>query len=397
MLVLALAVVGGVAWALVRYARARSFEKLGWRFERDPGEVSVWGLNRPPFGRGRGRLVRELVRGEAAGIGFRAVRYESASDRPPGFVVALPLARPLPPLVAGDPAAFPPEPLGVPVAGPAGVAVLADDPGWGRAVATGLASELVGWAGGRQAFSVDGATLVGLGCRDEPEALTAFVPRLATVAAALERLDSVGIAVPPVPLEMGLVHHPDWVYRTRDDAMLGHVAHNRGGSDHEAHDVMFEASPEVGFIALTHRWTTTRIVSTGQGQTRTRTDHHSEDLAEITLGFPFVDLSVNKMLDVGRERVRFESDDFNRDFSVRCHDPRFASLVFHPRQMEFLQHARPPSFAIENRHIVVDWDGRVRTIEWWLEFADGFFGRVPAFVWKDLGIDPPALTRRWLV
>lgn len=392
-------VIGVGAWLAWRYHRAQKFRSRGWTFERDPGPAPVWGLNHPPFGRGRGRRVRELVRGEAAGIGFRAVRYESSAQSPPGFVVALPLRRSLPPLVAGDPHAIPTEPVGVPVASPAGIAVLADDPEWGRAVVGALASVLPGWAGGRLACSIDGASIVGLGCGDEPEALESLVPRLAEIAATLERLPADAFPGPFVPPEMALVHHPDWVYRAHDDAMLRHVGARGGGYDHRAVDVMFLASDEVGFIALTHHWKTDRTVtSAGPNGTTTRTvtDHHREQLLDITLGFPFLDLSVNKSFDWGRPRVEFESDDFNRAFTVRCADARFASHVFHPRQMQFLQQARPPGFAIEGRRIRIEWDGRVPTIEWWLRFSREFFGRVPEFVWKDLGTRPPQLMLRWL-
>lgn len=44
----------------------------------------------------------------------------------------------------------------------------------------------------------------------------------------------------------------------------------------------------------------------------------------------------------------------------------------------------------------MSYNGQVATIEWWLEFARGFFGRVPEFVWKDLGTRPPQLMLRWL-
>lgn len=398
-LVVVAVVLGLVGWQVYRVVRASQFEKLGWRYSRDPGEASVFGLNRPPFGLGRERRVRELVEGEVGGVPFRAMAYQSSAGRVPGFVVTVPLTRSLPPLVVGGPHALPEAALGESVPAPDGLAARADDPAWAEAALREAGSALAGWAGA--SISVDGRALVGLGCDDRPEAVTAFVGRLGRVAAALEGPALAGFTGPAVPPEMALVHHPDWVYRSRDASMLDHVRAQRGGHDHEAVDVMFLSSDEVGFIALTHRWKTRRTVTesgpNGTTTTRTVEDNHSEDIFEITLGFPFPTLSVNKAFDWGRgERVHFESDDFNRDFAVRCADPRFASHVFHPRQMQYLQQARPPGFVLEDGRIRIDWDARVATIDWWLDFTRGFFGRVPGFVWKDLGVEPPRLMVRWL-
>lgn len=389
-----------VAWGVLRYRRAQQFRVRGWEFSRDPGPRSVWGLNRPPFGRGSGREVRELVTGTVDGMAFRAVRYRSVTDEPPGLVAVLPLARSLPPAIVGATGARPKAPVGTALAAPEGLTLWADDPAWGRAVLDALGPTASALASANLAVSVDGTALVGLGAGGDAEGLAAALPVFVQAAQALDQPALQGFQGPPVPAEMSLVAHPDWVYRAQDDSMLDHVRATRGGFDHEALDVMFLAGAEVGFIALTHRWKTTRMVTeagpNGTTTTRTVTDHHSEELLEITLGFPFVDLSVNKGFDWGRERVRFESDDFNRQFSVRCRDARFASNVFHPRQMQFLQEARPPAFAIQGRRLSVDHDGRVATIEWWLDFARGFFGRVPEFVWKDLGARPPQLMLRWL-
>lgn len=348
---LVLGVVGVCGWAILRAAHAREFTAMGWRFERDPGTRPVWGLNRPPFGRGGGRRVRELVSGSVEGTPFHAVVYSSNMDNPPGWVVVLPLPRSLPPAVVGALSAFPRQPGGSAVPAPRGFSVWAEDRSWGEAVRDALgpvASEL---AGAGLAVSLDGAALVGLGVGGRATDVQAAVPLLARAVQALSAAPLGHVAGPPVPPEMSLTTHPDWVYRSRDDSMLAHVRAARGGYDHAALDVLFLNSSEVGFIALTHTWTTRRTVTeagpNGTMTTRTVEDHHREELFEITLGFPFVDLSVNKSFDWGRGRVRFESEDFNEAFAVRCRDARFASNIFHPRQMQFLQQSRPPAFEIE--------------------------------------------------
>lgn len=402
LVLIGLVVVGLIVWAVVRYLHERQFTERGWTFDRDPGPSPAYGLNRPPFGRGRGRRVREVVRGTVDGTPFTAIRYESDTDVVPGYAVLMPLPASMPPFVHGTYGWLPSDARGVPVPTVAGLDALADDPAWGQA-AVAATADAVGalTARGRASVSVDGATLVGFGCDDSADALAAFVPLMGRVAAALDTPALRAVPGPPVPPEMSLTDRPTWTYRPRDDAMVDRVDAQRGGYDHEGHDVLFLplGPAEIGFISLRHEWKTNRTVtetdSNGNTRTRTETDRHEERIFELLLGFPFVDLTVNKFWDWGRDRVRFESEDFNRDFAVRCHDGKFASDVFHPRQMEYLQQMRPGAFVIRGGRMYVDHDGSWESVDAWLSFAYGFFGRVPEFVWKNLGARPPALMLRW--
>lgn len=397
--VVGVVVVGLVIWGLLRYLHARQFRQRGWVFERDPGEAAVFGLNRPPFGRGFGRRVREQVSGQVDGVPFVAVWYTSDTDRRDDFAVVVPLPQSLPGLVVGTPPVLPAGVRGAGVFAPAGLVAYADDAVWGSRALAAMGQPLGALAGrGSAALSVDGSHLIGLGCVRGADALAASVPLVAAAAAALAAPE-LAASGPPVPPEMSFTDRPDWIYRSRDDAMLDYVRAHRGGYGHEALDVVLGSDPELSFVALRHEWKTDRQVThrnaDGSTSTRTETDHHREDLCEFQLGFPFVDLSLNKSFDWGRGRVRFESDDFNRAFSVRCADGKFASDVFHPRQMEFVQRIRPGAFEIVGDRVYVDHDGRLETVESWWEFLNGFFGRVPEFVWKNLGVRPPALMLRW--
>ena len=125
----------------------------------------------------------------------------------------------------------------------------------------------------------------------------------------------------------------------------------------------------------------------GGSRTETYTRHHSEPLAGIILGFPFGDLSVNRGLG---GRVHFESEDFNRACAVRCADDRFAYDVVHPQMMEWLMTRDSPRFAIEGGRLRFDVpDTDVTTLEAWLAFASGFFGRVRRYTWENLGLSAP--------
>jgi hypothetical protein len=161
---------------------------------------------------------------------------------------------------------------------------------------------------------------------------------------------------------------------------------------HSTEKVVRGTNDGLGVEGLIHRWKTqhteTTTDSKGQTQTRTVTDHHDEVVAAVTLPFAFPLLS----LDGGRggERVRFESEDFNDQFKIRCADPRFAYDVIHPRTMEFLMAVRPPGFRIEGpvmRFLVAEHDSEI--LGFCADFAHDFFSRVPSFVWDNLQVEPP--------
>mgnify|MGYP006867434955 FL=1 len=92
--------------------------------------------------------------------------------------------------------------------------------------------------------------------------------------------------------------------------------------------------------------------------------------------------------------MRFESSDFDRAFTVRCDYPKFASDVFHPRQMEFMLRAQPLPFSIDSGRVRIgvganDPAVMARTAE----ILVAFFAGVPNFVWEDLGLKVPPISR----
>jgi hypothetical protein len=94
---------------------------------------------------------------------------------------------------------------------------------------------------------------------------------------------------------------------------------------------------------------------------------------------------------LGGKKIRFESEEFNKRFTVRTDDAKFASDAIHPRTMEFLTAADPPPFRIEGDLMRFDVNKHdTKVIGFCADFAHEFFGRVPSFVWKDLQITPPA-------
>ena len=395
LIVLAAVAAVAVAVLLVRLVlRARYRRRLaeaGWAFTARPGLDAVVGLNCPPFGLGTGRRVADLVSGSTpGGVPFSAVRYDTdqAGWQNVGLVR---LARALPEAHLSRPGR---ERAGI--VGQAaligGWSAVAPGAGWAAEVAGRLAAPLdaLAAAAPEASVSVDGDRLTIVPFPRDADEIAALLP---AVEALTRAADTLLAAPPPMPRELSVYRHPDWVYRPADDAALDLVEHEEGGFDHEASDVYYAGSAALTLIGLTHTWKTreTRTVSDGQGGTRTEsyTENHSEPLVGARLGFPFVDLSVNWGLLALTDgpRLHFESEDFNRAYRVRCRDERFAYDVVHPQTMSWLlaRGARP--FTIDgDRMLFAVRDADVDTLEDCLDLAEGFFGRVRRYTWRNLGL-----------
>lgn len=89
--------------------------------------------------------------------------------------------------------------------------------------------------------------------------------------------------------------------------------------------------------------------------------------------------------------IELESEDFNRAFTVRTAEPKFASDVLSPRTMEFLLSVPDVQWRIEGTSIL-SWDGgRMRPEQIVVATAvlDRVTDGIPSFVWKDHGYQPP--------
>lgn len=169
------------------------------------------------------------------------------------------------------------------------------------------------------------------------------------IASAQDRLAA--FPAPPVPPELSVRGHPDWRFRVQDDSMLDRVTYDTSGYDHEAKRVTFCDSGRLPFIALTHHWKTRHTSTDSEGRTRTEVRHHDEDIIEFIAPRGFGDLSLN--------------------------------------QWTLIQAAEPPGFAIRDGRIKPDLHYSVENLDAMVDFLEGFFGRVPSFVWKNLGYAEP--------
>lgn len=380
----------GLFFVVRRQRYLRSLTEQGWAFENSPTLAATYGLNCPPFGLGYGRHIDDLITGRTAqGVDFAVFEYGRL-----GYVATLALPRPLPELYVASQLRPGAQGLQKPF-GP--WTVTAKDPAWAEA-AMGAISGSLGALSSQWPVdvSVDGTRLVALGAPREAVSLRAFLDALGPVAVQLAGPSLSGYTGEQPPAELSLYSHPSWIYRPSDDRFLSQVAHDGSGYSHEAVDVVLAEVHGLRMIGLTHNWKTDRTEtstdSDGRTTTRTVTDNHSEPVLEFHLPWHFGDLSVN--WSGWGDRVRFESSDFDRAFKVRCQYPKFASDVFHPRQMEFMLRAQPLPFSIDSGRVRIgvganDPAVMARTAE----FLVAFFAGVPNFVWEDLGFKEPPISR----
>lgn len=390
LILLVVGVAVGVFFIVRRQRYVKSLRDQGWTFEGSPSLAVTYGLNCPPFGLGYSRKIDDLISGTTSGgTPFGVFEYGSL-----GYVAALVLPRPLPELFVGRAVRPGVQGLQKPVGG---WIATAKDPAWADAALGAIGPALDAMAAAHPVdLSVDGARLVALGVPREAAAMRAFLEALAPIAQALASPALERFEAPAPPAELGLYGRPGWVYRPADDSFLAQVAATTSGYGHEARDVVLGDVHGLRMIGLSHHWKTDRTETStdanGNTTTRTVTDNHSEEILEFHLPWHFGDLSVN--WPGWGNRVRFESSDFDRAFKVRCAYPKFASDVFHPRQLEFLLRAQPLPFAIVG--------GRVRfalgnntpeRIGHCADFLVAFFAGVPGFVWEDLGHPRPPISR----
>lgn len=318
-------------------------------------------------------------------MSFQAFRYRSTASRDVGYVVTMRLPRSLPEFYAFT--AERPRSLvqGTLISEQPFVTVAADA-AFGHHVLAAIAAPLQRLPGVVD-LSIDHDQLVALNVPRKADEFALFVDALAEVYGAILTLDLASYVGEPPPQHLSFYRHPDWVYLPRDDSFLPYVLVERGGKNHEAIDVTHSPNDGLPFISLTHTWQTEHSSTDANGNTTTYRRNHSEEILEFRAPFPFRAIGINGG---AGERVRFESEAFNKEFKVHCSMPRFASDVLHPRQLEYLLRAKPYPFQILNdgRVIVTTPSNSQAAIEHMSAFLRGFFARVPDFTWKELGAWP---------
>jgi hypothetical protein len=250
-------------------------------------------------------------------------------------------------------------------------------------------------------LSIDGDSLVAAGVPKNPDHLREYLDRLGAVAAAIDPAATAPYRIDPKPPRLGF-HGQDWTLIGVDDSLIqrfdGFHPFGQGHGRRTENVIVGTARGTVPLTAFLYHWKTThtRTVSDGKGGTRTETytRSHQQPILALTLPVPTPALTIGADSMLGRlfggGTIDFESTDFNQAFDVTSSHPKFAHDVVHPRMMEFLLRARPPQLIIA-RGMMITYPSVHDTVEI-TRLADllfAFLSRIPRFVWRDLGVEPP--------
>ena len=375
--------IGAVIAGLVlipRHLRHSALQRLGWFWNDKPDLSITAGLNLPPFGIGMNRNVKQQVMGRSrSGLPFQAFRYSSDFWDGEQQVVCMPLPHSMPPFHLFHES--------VPIPGVQGLIMDAwgpikgvfQDETYGRAVIGALAPLLPSL--GYNRLTIDHDQFVLLDVNQELKTLQLAVEWLAAAHAAITGSPAVDHEwEPPLPY-VSFANHPDWEFVGRDDSLARHLPLSTPGG--QVFNIVRCLRGPISFIRVTHQWQTAVYI----GQTAT-VQNHIENFCGFWVNFNFIPISVNM---AGSGDVQsFESIDFNERFTVRCWSPRFASDVFNPRQLEFFLRFPALSFGIDQNGVITARDSEwpLERVEMMLFLLHGFFGRIPDFVWRELGIWP---------
>lgn len=363
-----------------------ALKRLGWKWVDNPDLRITVGLNHSPFGLGFNRTVRDQVVGRShGGVPFQAFRYGSDFWKDQNHIVCVSLPHSMPPFYRFT-ATSPLPGIGGPHPSDGTQTMLFFDQSYGGAVAAAIGpflSEL----DARQ-LTIDHDQLVMFGVKSDLKSLEAAVELLVRIQAAIASSPAVSHEYESAPLHVSFTDHPDWQYTDCDNSLLNRLPLEQGGYDHEVVNVVQSLGGPITFIRVTHNWKT-RNAKNEWSSTR----EHTEHFCSFGIGFKFIPVSVN----MGRGRAqKFESIEFNERFKVRCPSARFASDVFHQRQIEHLLRTSPVGFAItpEGNIQVADGEWLPEQIGAMLVFFQEFFGWIPDFVWQELGAWPRPIPKQ---
>lgn len=185
-----------------------------------------------------------------------------------------------------------------------------------------------------------------------------------------------------------------WRYETQQPALVDRFPGAPFGRGHsrQAFNVIYGRHDGRDFCSFDYRYSET----SGSGEDRRTTTYRFSVLA-MSLGVPVPDLEVSPENLFGRvigrltdSDIELESEDFNRAFTVRSPDRKFASDLLHPPMMEFLLAHPDVAWRLTGDSMLVIARGErsLDQIDWTLDLMDAITDRIPEFVWRDLKGQP---------
>lgn len=181
-----------------------------------------------------------------------------------------------------------------------------------------------------------------------------------------------------------------WTYAQSDDSLVDRFEGSPFGTGQSraATNCIYGVHDGRQMVAFDYRYQTT----SGTGEDRSTTSHNFAVVA-LSLGVAMPALDVVPEGAVGRffgrltnSDIELESEDFNRAFTVKCPDRKFASDVLHPQMMEMLLQWPALAWRLDRDSMLVVRDGSADTqeVDATLAVMDAILDKVPDFVWRDL-------------
>lgn len=152
------------------------------------------------------------------------------------------------------------------------------------------------------------------------------------------------------------------------------------GKSHRAKHVMTGEHNGRPLVVFEHIWVT------GSGDNR---QTHYAMVCALQLRRSFPKLTVGRegvfssiARKIGVKDIELESDDFNREYKVKCDDRKFAYDVLHPRFMQWMLSTQADMFTISGQYLARASSMRLKEeyVDQQIAYLDAIVDRIPSFV-----------------
>jgi hypothetical protein len=167
------------------------------------------------------------------------------------------------------------------------------------------------------------------------------------------------------------------------------------GHNRQARNILQGTHDGRPFVGFDYVYYTTETSTDSKGNTSHREVSHWYSVLGLQVGadVPSLEISpegffsraVGKLLN---NDIAFESEEFNRAFTVECADRKFAYDVLHPRLMEYLLTVRHVAWTTTNGYILTIESGKhsAEEIEPRVQVLDTILDMIPEFVRMQYGM-----------
>ena len=189
-----------------------------------------------------------------------------------------------------------------------------------------------------------------------------------------------------------------WQYVARDDQLAFQWQRPpfNQGYDHRAINVVRGAFAKRQLVAFDYSYK--EQTSDGNGGSSSTTYHFAVCALELPAALPYLEVGPESVFArlgsvIGVHDIEIESEEFNRKFTVRSDDPKFASDVLSPRLAQTLLSLPPYHWRTDGASLVSWSKGALqpKVFQQWFSTLSGVIDSIPDFVWHDRGVSAPTV------